>query len=328
MKCGGRRVSARRKLDHPGMSYGLFHATMQPNKLYGIVTTSVKFPGVLMDIGHLRHNRWAKSNDQAEWVAYNRMRGKYSSALEHATPERFFVDATTCNLSTATPTSVPPFDATKSACAEAVSAMKAIAVAQAQGQKVYTITSQNVATVLPQLNHSQATVEDIQNAVSAGKEVTISQTRVTQSGWTGSGYIVVDPQTGAGSYLIDGKANGGDMKTEDGKDLAWADMSGWAKDLGDWLSKVAEEFGKKLLKLLGKVAGKISDAYDLFKLLDECSGRDAFLAFSFYAFWQITSIVALAFAAGGGILIFLVVALLVVLITSALTDAISKRCRQ
>ena len=41
--------------DRPGMSYGLFHALATPSKLYGQFTTGVKFQGVMMDIGHLRH---------------------------------------------------------------------------------------------------------------------------------------------------------------------------------------------------------------------------------------------------------------------------------
>jgi hypothetical protein len=49
----------------------------------------------------------------------------------------------------------------------------------------------------------------VQNAVNAGKEVTISQAKITYSGWTGAGYTIVDPTTGAGSYLIEGGANGG-----------------------------------------------------------------------------------------------------------------------
>jgi hypothetical protein len=94
--------------------------------------------------------------------------------------------------------------------------VKALAVAQSQGQKVFTVTSQNVAAVLPQLTgHSAQTKADVQNAVNAGKEVTISQARITYSGWTGAGYVIIDPQTGAGSYLIEGGANGGNLTPSD-----------------------------------------------------------------------------------------------------------------
>jgi hypothetical protein len=52
---------------------------------------------------------------------------------------------------------------------------------------------------------------EMQNALSAGKEVTVHQSPITQSGWTGTGYIITDPVTGAGAYKISGGANGGVM---------------------------------------------------------------------------------------------------------------------
>jgi hypothetical protein len=52
---------------------------------------------------------------------------------------------------------------------------------------------------------------EIQNALAAGKEVAVHQAPITQSGWTGSGYIITDPATGAGAYKISGGANGGVM---------------------------------------------------------------------------------------------------------------------
>ena len=62
---------------------------------------------------------------------------------------------------------------------------------------------------LPQLQQSADVMDEIQNAIAAGKEVTVSQGTVTVGGWTGAGYIIVDPQTGAGAYMIEGGANGG-----------------------------------------------------------------------------------------------------------------------
>ncbi|WP_235507373.1 transglutaminase family protein, partial [Acidovorax sp. Leaf78] len=101
--------------DRPALSYGLFHAQVRPNKLYGVVTTGITFEGLNMDIGHLRHARWVKNDDpnaainnkpeltangktaaQNRWIAYNKLRGQYSSAMEHAVPEQFWVDKTQC----------------------------------------------------------------------------------------------------------------------------------------------------------------------------------------------------------------------------------------
>ena len=65
------------------------------------------FQGLNMDIGHLRHVRWVKDDDpksqinkdpnlaqngktaaQNRWIAYNKMRGQYASAMEHAARRR------------------------------------------------------------------------------------------------------------------------------------------------------------------------------------------------------------------------------------------------
>ena len=88
--------------DRPALSYGLFHAQVRPNKLYGIVTTGITFQGLNMDIGHLRSIRWVKDDNpqspinakpeltangksaaQNRWIAYNKLRGQYNRALLH-----------------------------------------------------------------------------------------------------------------------------------------------------------------------------------------------------------------------------------------------------
>lgn len=51
-------------------------------------------------------------------------------------------------------------------------------------------------------------IEDVQNAVAAGKIVTISQSMIHYKGWTGTGYVLLDPKTGAGAYLIGGGMDG------------------------------------------------------------------------------------------------------------------------
>ncbi len=93
-------------------------------------------------------------------------------------------------------------------CGEAVSAVKAIAIAQSQGQKIYTINAENRATALPKLSLSGEAGAEIRAAIMAGKDVTFHEKSITAHGWTGVGYIIVDPDTGAGAYLIEGKGNG------------------------------------------------------------------------------------------------------------------------
>jgi hypothetical protein len=49
----------------------------------------------------------------------------------------------------------------------------------------------------------------IQQALVQGLEVTVHQSPITVNGWQGSGYSVLDPETGVGAYQISGGASGG-----------------------------------------------------------------------------------------------------------------------
>ena len=180
-----------------------------------------------MDIGHLRHVRWVKDDDpksqinkdpnltqngktaaQNRWIAYNKMRGQYASAMEHAAPEAFWVDKMKCSH---TDENGRIQNSTLNPCAEGISAVKAIAIAQAEGQKIYTINKQNAQTALQKLPIGGEVGSEIRNAVNAGKEVTVHEKSINKHGWKGFGYIVIDPETGAGAYIIEGKGNGGSL---------------------------------------------------------------------------------------------------------------------
>jgi len=178
-----------------------------------------------MDIGHLRHVRWVKDDDpksqindkpelkqnnksaaQNRWIAYNKMRGQYASAMEHVAPEAFWVDKTKCSHTDENGRIQNP---TLNPCAEAISAVKAIAIAQSEGQKIYTINKQNAQTALAKLPIGGEVGSEIRNAVNAGKEVTVHEKSINKHGWKGFGYIVIDPETGAGAYIIEGNGNEG-----------------------------------------------------------------------------------------------------------------------
>jgi hypothetical protein len=49
----------------------------------------------------------------------------------------------------------------------------------------------------------------------AGKEVTVHAKNVSISGWSGSGYLLIDPDTDGGAYKIAGGTNGGFLKWVD-----------------------------------------------------------------------------------------------------------------
>jgi transglutaminase-like putative cysteine protease len=193
-------------VENPGLSHGLFHSIANPLYSWGIIS-KVTFPGVNLDIGHVRNLTWSKNNNQQDWVNYNRLHGQYMSGIESARLDDFF------NVQCNTPGAPSP-DPSQQTCSQSVSTVKAIAWAGEQGQRIYTLTPEvyaaNPDIVQAQLSgHSQETRDKVQSYLDAGYEISIHQSPITQDGWTGSGFSAIDPQTGAGAYLVDGKLNGG-----------------------------------------------------------------------------------------------------------------------
>jgi len=167
-------------------SFGKFETSAKPQYWFGI-PRNISFPGVVMDID--RYTSIVVAKDNSTTVGYVKQSGMLLSAYEHLIPEKLFTD---------------PLDPNRP---QGVSAVKALALAANQGQKIFTLNVQNQAqhqTLLAQLTIDPQAMAEIQNALAAGKEVTVHQAPITQSGWTGSGYIITDPATGSGAYKIAG----------------------------------------------------------------------------------------------------------------------------
>ena len=97
------------------------------------------------------------------------------------------------------------------------SAVSLLSEANHQGIKIYQIDSGNIGSVLPRLQLDQSIRDDIVNAVSAGLVVEAPERDVQHGSFLGSGYIITDPVTGSGSYLVKGGANGGVEDACDGE---------------------------------------------------------------------------------------------------------------
>lgn len=173
-------------VEHPGLSYGFFHAQVTPEYRYGLVHRA-QFPGLLMDIGHQRRIAFEVTNDVVAWVNYNTMRGFHASMMEGIVPKVLF--------STGVPT------------ADAVSAAGLIQQATQSGARLYVLSDPNA---LPDLSaHSPSVREVVLSSLRAGKTVVIPSTVSSVGSWQGTGYVVVDDQTGTGSFLIEGGSRGG-----------------------------------------------------------------------------------------------------------------------
>jgi hypothetical protein len=90
-----------------------------------------------------------------------------------------------------------------------VSAVQLLREANEQQIPIFRVTQANFASIAPQLSVSASILSDISNAVAVGKTALVPQRAPVHGNWSGVGYIIEDPATGAAAYLINGGAAGG-----------------------------------------------------------------------------------------------------------------------
>ena len=171
-------------------SYGVFSTTVQPSYWFG-VPRDTTFSGLTIDVDAVTYHGVAKDNDKKTQAQFTEASGMRWSAMEHWVPEQVF--------------SIPGSQA------HGISAVKALALATAQGQKVWTIDRNNLSLALEQIDLGSEVETEIRNAVMAGKVATAHEAQIIHYNWVGSGYLLIDPETGAGAYKIAGGANGGQL---------------------------------------------------------------------------------------------------------------------
>ena len=169
-------------------SNGVFGYEPQVNYLFG-VARSISQGGIVLDIP-MNSVTQSLDGNQDNSARFLMQIGTTASALEHQVPEQMF------NTDPTNPT-------------QAISAVKALQLANQEGQKIYQINQSNISQILPNLHLSSDIISEIQTEVAKGKEVTTHTSNVSVPGWTGAGYIVIDPKTGDGGYYISGGSNGG-----------------------------------------------------------------------------------------------------------------------
>ena len=174
-------------------SFGIFGTKITPHYWFG-TPRNVSFSGLQMDVDHLAVQVNAKDNSSQERIQFMQASGSRASAMEHLVPEQMF--------------------STAENKAEGVSTMKALALASAEGQKIWTIDRNNVQLALESINLDPDTESEIRNSVNAGMLVTAHERPINFNGWIGEGYMIIDSATGAGAYKISGGGNGGVILTD------------------------------------------------------------------------------------------------------------------
>ncbi|TDX48927.1 hypothetical protein C7959_12438 [Orenia marismortui] len=140
--------------------------------------------GLNIDVDRDLHVSMGSTGDKEQVKFYNMVSGMISSYLEGSIFEQTFGG-------------------------EAVSTMHILKHANQQGIPVYTINQDNVDSVLPQLEYDSAKKQEFRNLINNGKEITVPERDVTINGWSGTGYIVLNPDDGTGEYIISGGLSGG-----------------------------------------------------------------------------------------------------------------------
>ncbi len=153
--------------------------------VFGIPLSPATIAGLNLDVQRYMQSPFSITGDNDQRKEFVQIQGLNSSFFEHSIMEMI-------------------------AGLESISTVKALQIANETGVPIYTITTSNINDVLPGLTVLQEVKTDIQNAINAGKEVTISRDNVRLNDWTGVGFIVRDPNTGGGAYMISGGTGGTD----------------------------------------------------------------------------------------------------------------------
>lgn len=125
-----------------------------------------------MDVDAVTFHGVAKSGDRAEKINFTRASGARLSAMEHLVPEQMF--------------------STDENPAHGISAVKALAIASVEGQKIWTINQSNLNEALAAINLGFEVENEIKNSVLSGNVATAHENQLTYHGWVGSGYLLID----------------------------------------------------------------------------------------------------------------------------------------
>ncbi|MEJ2076309.1 MAG: hypothetical protein P8X79_22955, partial [Reinekea sp.] len=233
-------------------SYGTFSTALEVAYFFGSPRT-VNFTGVVMDVDRIKANSESKDNCYDDWLAFNRSSGMRSSAYEHIIPERLF--------------------STDENPAEGVSTAKALSLAMAQGQKIYTLTKAN-QNQLANITIDDNARSEISQALSLGLEVTVHERPITVNGWQGSGYSIIDADYGVGAYKISGGSNGGVLTLENSSSIL--SILGYIHGFLEALNKQVNGPFDYLLAPIGRALTFVDSLISTIEMmnLDNCSVSD------------------------------------------------------
>ena len=98
------------------------------------------------------------------------------------------------------------------------------------------------------IGQNELTKTEIRSALAVGKEVIVHTDPISVPGWSGAGYVIFDPDTGAGAWKIGGGLNGGTLQLNDAAHaISWlfslldkVGQSAWLKSVGAFFSSLLD----------------------------------------------------------------------------------------
>jgi len=173
-------------------SVGLFSSPLTVDFLFGIPKSGF-YRSRSMDLKYTRMS--VAGSTLEEVISFTKRSGIYGSYLEGSIFEQLF----------------------RRTQGSGISAVQLLLDASAQQIPIYTLDSQNADQILPRLAISEEVKTEIRNALNVGKIAILSAREPAKGSWSGIGYLIQDPKTGGGAYMIDGGLNGGGLVEECGK---------------------------------------------------------------------------------------------------------------
>jgi len=243
--------------------YGTIGYEPNVNSFFGI-PRGISTGGIAFDIPII-FSTSSKDGDNSKTKQFNIHMGTIASALEHVIPEKLFESFN--------------HDSPK---LDAFSAVKALQKATDMGQHIYTITHSNMNQILPLLEHDRDTLREIRAALNSGKVVTTHSRRISiTGGWSGFGYILLDPNIGDGAYKISGGKNGSYMQLATEYRMLYG-ASAWSRIRSDRLAGEKLSFNEAM-----RNAEHFLYAYESVCDLGESRARQVTLV---YAYWGMKAI--------------------------------------
>ncbi|HEY2395934.1 MAG TPA: RHS repeat-associated core domain-containing protein [Rudaea sp.] len=153
--------------------------------IVGGLPQNVSFPGIALDVEALGRTAVAADNNASRALAFQRSYGEHASAYTHLLLDALFTDSTHAG--------------------QTASTVRALDAANTTGRKIFLVTSDNSASIIPKLSVDPATINVLEDAIGAGRTAIVSQSAVTIGSWSGTGYLLEDPDVGSGDYEISGR---------------------------------------------------------------------------------------------------------------------------